>query len=338
MKKLLITGLLIIALILTSCSKQNAKSNPLPDNTGTENTNIQEPTDKNSSDKSAAPSGEEFTIGILPAESAIPIILAKEKGFFDEAGIKVKIQSFSSPNDRNVAVQAKELDAAIADVMTVASFMQNGIEMIITSDISEDFKILSSPASGITEMSGLAGKKVSLVRNFILEYIMDQFAAKYGFTYEIVEIPSFSGRAEALLSNQIDGVVYTEPQAGMLVKQGAHLIGSSKEAGIKGGTLLFTKEMIQNKPNDIAAFYKAYNKAIDYMNATEASEYSSILTEYQFPEAITAYLSGIKGDFQYADKISKDQFDNIIAWTLEKGLITKAFTYEELTDLSFINK
>lgn len=338
MKKLLITGLLIIALILTSCSNQNAKSNPLPDNTGTENTNIQEPTDKNSSDKSAAPSGEEFTIGILPAESAIPIILAKEKGFFDEAGIKVKIQSFSSPNDRNVAVQAKELDAAIADVMTVASFMQNGIEMVITSDISEDFKILSSPASGITEMSGLAGKKVSLVRNFILEYIMDQFAAKYGFTYEIVEIPSFSGRAEALLSNQIDGVVYTEPQAGMLVKQGAHLIGSSKEAGIKGGTLLFTKEMIQNKPNDIAAFYKAYNKAIDYMNATEASEYSSILTEYQFPEAITAYLSGIKGDFQYADKISKDQFDNIIAWTLEKGLITKAFTYEELTDLSFINK
>lgn len=338
MKKLLITGLLIIALILTSCSNQNAKTNPLPDNAGTENTNIQEPTDKDSSDKSAAPSGEEFTIGILPAESAIPIILAKEKGFFDEAGIKVKIQSFSSPNDRNVAVQAKELDAAIADVMTVASFMQNGIEMIITSDISEDFKILSSPASGITEMSGLAGKKVSLVRNFILEYIMDQFAAKYGFTYEIVEIPSFSGRAEALLSNQIDGVVYTEPQAGMLVKQGAHLIGSSKEAGIKGGTLLFTKEMIQNKPNDIAAFYKAYNKAIDYMNATEASEYSSILTEYQFPEAITAYLSGIKGDFQYADKISKDQFDNIIAWTLEKGLITKAFTYEELTDLSFINK
>ncbi|NLU51621.1 MAG: ABC transporter substrate-binding protein [Clostridiaceae bacterium] len=338
MKKLLITGLLIIALILTSCSNQNAKTNPLPDNAGTENTNIQEPTDKDSSDKSAAPSGEEFTIGILPAESAIPIILAKEKGFFDEAGVKVKIQSFSSPNDRNVAVQAKELDAAIADVMTVASFMQNGIEMVITSDISEDFKILSSPASGITEMSGLAGKKVSLVRNFILEYIMDQFAAKYGFTYEIVEIPSFSGRAEALLSNQIDGVVYTEPQAGMLVKQGAHLIGSSKEAGIKGGTLLFTKEMIQNKPNDIAAFYKAYNKAIDYMNATEASEYSSILTEYQFPEAITAYLSGIKGDFQFADKISKDQFDNIIAWTLENGLISKAFTYEELTDFSFINK
>jgi len=334
MKRLFIICILIITLIFTACSKSNTDTSPLPEKTNTEDTTNKNP----STNETATPSGEEFTVGIMPAESAIPIILAQEKGYFDEAGIKVKIQSFSSPNDRNVAVQAKELDAAIADVMTVASFMQKGIEMIITSDISEDFKILSSPDSGITEMTGLAGKKVSLVPNFILEYIMDQFAEKYGFTYEIVEIPSFSGRAEALLANQIDGVVYTEPQAGMLVKQGAHLLGSSKEAGIKGGTLLFTKEMIQNKPNDIAAFYKAYNKAIDYMNATEASEYSSILTEYQFPEAITAYLSGIKGDFKHADKISKDQFDNIISWTLKKGNITKAFTYEELTDFSFINK
>ena len=80
--------------------------------------------------------------------------------------------------------------------------------------------------------------RVSLVKNFILEYIMDQFATKDGFTYEIVEIPSFSGRAEALIADQVDAVVFTEPQAGMLVQQGAHLLGSSKEAGIKGGTLI----------------------------------------------------------------------------------------------------
>jgi len=299
MRKLFITVILIFGFVLSACSKTNTETNLLPEDTITENSNTIDTTSNDTlSEDTTIPSGKELAFGILPAESAIPIILAKEKGYFDEAGISVKIQSFSSPNDRNVAVQANELDASIADVMTAASFMQNGIEMIITSDISEDFKILSSPDSGITEMSGLAGKKISLVPNFILEYIMDQFAAEYNFTYEIVEIPSFSGRAEALLSNQIDGVVYTEPQAGMLVEQGAHLLGSSKEAGIKGGVLLFTKEMIQNRPNDIAAFYKAYNKAVDYMNATESSKYSSILIEYQFPEAITAYLSGIKGDFQ----------------------------------------
>lgn len=325
MKKILITCILATTLLLTACAN-NKDNNTVPEAEGT--------TD-NSTNK---PSGEEFTIGILPAESAIPIILAKENGYFEEEGISVNIQSFASPNDRNVAVQAKELDATIADVMTEATFMQNRIEMMITSDISEDFKILSSPESGITDMSGLSAKKISLVPNFILEYIMDQFATEYGFTYEVVEIPSFSGRSEALLSNQIDGVVFTEPQAGMLVSQGAHLLGSSKEAGIKGGTLLFTKEMIEKKPKDITAFYKAYNKAVDYMNETEASEYSSILTEYQFPEAIGNYLSGMKGDFQYAGKISKEQFDSIIAWTVEKGQIKEAYTYEALTDFSFLSE
>lgn len=281
-------------------------------------------------------SGKTLNIGVLPAESAIPIILAYEKGFFEEAGLQVSIKAFSSPNDRNVAVQAKELDGVIGDVMTAAVFVDKGIPMKITSDISEDFKILSSPNSGVTQMKDLAGKSVSLVKNFILEYIMDQFAAKDGFTYEIVEIPSFSGRAEALIADQVDAVVFTEPQAGMLVQQGAHLLGSSKEAGIKGGTLMFMEDVINERPGDISAFYQAYNRAVDYMNSTDVAEYSTILTNYQFPAAISDYLTGMYGTFQHASVIAQDQFDSIISWTKDKELIGKLYTYDELTDFSFI--
>lgn len=329
-KRLLAPLLLVFLLLLSACGNGNGNESAQK----AENAKKEPKTEA----KSAEPSGEEMTIGVLPAESAIPIILAKEKGFFEEEGVNVSIKSFSSPNDRNVAVQAKELDAAIGDVMTEATFKDNGINMKITSDISEDFKILSSPDSGITEMSGLSGKKVSLVPNFILEYIMDEFAKKDKFDYDIVEIPSFSGRAEALLSNQIDGVVFTEPQAGMLVKQGAHLLGSSKEAGIKGGTIQFTDEMIDSKPADIKAFYTAYNKAVDYMNDTEAAEYSDILTKYQFPEQMSDYLASIPDDIAHAGKIDQDQFDSIIKWTKEKGQIKKEYSYKELTDFSFIEE
>ena len=101
-----------------------------------------------------------------------------------------------------------------------------------------------------------------------------------------------------MLSNQIDGVVFTEPQASMLVKQGAHLLGGSKEAGIKGGTIQFTDEMIESKPGDIKGFYTAYNKAVDYMNETDVAEYSDILTKYQFPEQMGEYLANMPDDFQ----------------------------------------
>lgn len=280
-------------------------------------------------------SGEELTIGILPAESAIPIILAKEKGYFDKEEVNVSIKTFSAPTDRNVAIQAREIDATIADVMTAAAFMENGIKMKITSDISEDFKILSSPNSGITEMKDLEGKNVSLVPNFILEYIMDDFASKEDFTYNIVEIPSFSGRAEALIADKVDGVVFTEPQASMLVSQGAHLLGSSTESEIKGGTILFSEEMISSKSADIKAFYKAYNQAIDYMKNAKAEEYGDILTKYQFPDEMSKYLS-TKESFPYAKVVPKDSFDSIIQWTKEKGQIKDSYSYEELTDFTLL--
>lgn len=320
-KIFVLTTTILSMLFMSACSSTTGSNKVSNENSNTEKLTV---------------SDKELKIGILPAESAIPIILAKEKGFFEELGLNVAIKAFSSPNDRNVAVQAKEVDGTIGDIMTVSSFVDKGISMKITSDISEDFKILSSPKSGITSMEGLSGKKVSLVPNFILEYIMDKFADKDNFQYEIVEIPSFSGRAEALLSNQIDGVIFTEPQASMLVKQGANLLGSSKDLKIKGGTISFADEIISERPGDIKAFYEAYNKAIDYMNATNVSEYSETLSNYQFPEAISQYLSNMTGDFQHAGKISEDQLNDIIKWTKDKGMINKTYTYEELSDFSFI--
>ena len=283
----------------------------------------------------AAVTGQPLTIGVLPAESAIPIILAKEEGFFEKQGLTVELKSFTSPNDRNVAVQAGELHGTISDVMTEATFKQNGIDMTITSDILENFKILASPNSGITEMKGLAEKKITLVPNFILEYIMDQFAQENDFTYDIVDIASFSARSEALLNDQVDGAVYTEPQASMLAAQGAIVLGSSKDAGIKGGTLQFMDEVIQNRPQDLKAFYTAYNEAIDYMNAHSAKDYADILADYQFPDAMSTYLDS-QEDYPYAQAVPQEQLDAIIAWTKDKGQIDQAYSYNELTNFDFL--
>lgn len=329
MKKLitLLTLILSLTFPMTGCSTENTSDSENADRTDSNSTGEEQVLNVSS---------EPLNIGILPAESAIPIILAYENGYFDELGLNVYIQAFSSPNDRNIALQSGNVDGVIGDVMTAATFVDHGVPLIITSDIAEDFKILSSPNSGITNMADLAGKEISLVPNFILEYIMDQYAENLGFDYEIVEIASFSGRAEALLNDQIDGVLYTEPTAGMLVAQGAHLLGSSKESGIKGGTLMFTQAILNHRSDDIRAFYMAYNQAIDYMNITDVSDYSDILSKYQFPEAIADYLSGMYGTFAYAGVIDQTQFDDIIQWTFDKGQISKTYSYDELTDYSFL--
>lgn len=293
-------------------------------------------TEKTSASTEKKVSSETMNVGILPSESAIPIILAKENGYFSDLGLNVEIKPFTSPNDRNVAIQAKELTATISDVMTEATFKKNAIDMTITSGILEDFKVLSSPNSGITEMKQLQGKHVTLVPNFILEYIMDEFAKKDDFTYEITEIDSFSARSEALLNDQVDGAVYTEPQASMLEASGAHVLGSSKEAEINGGTIQFMTDVLKDRPQDVTAFYKGYNQAIDYMNEHKASEYAEILSKYQFPDAMSQYLDSQTEKYPHATEVSKDIFESIISWAKDKGQIDQEYTYDDLTDFQFI--
>jgi NitT/TauT family transport system substrate-binding protein len=272
---------------------------------------------------------------LLPAESAIPVIVAKEKGFFEKEGVNVELVPFNAPNDRNVAVQAGKLDATIADVMTSLTFHEAGINMKVTSDINEDFKLLTSPKSGIDSFEKLNNKDVSIVPNFVLEYIMDKMAEKNNIKYKTVVIPSFTARFEALLSDQISGVIFTEPQAGMLLAQGAKLLATSKEYNLKAGTLLFDEKTLKDNAKEVTAFYKGYNKAVEYMNSTNASEYSQILSKYGFPEAISKYLSsGVK--YEKAGKITPESFSSVLEWTKKKGLVKKDYKFEDVSNFKFI--
>lgn len=276
-----------------------------------------------------------LTFGILPAESAIPIIIAKEKGFFEKEGINLDLQAFNAPNDRDAAVQAGKIDGIIADTMTSLTYHEAGIPMKITSDINEDFKLLTSPNSGIDTFEKLNNKDVSIVPNYVLEYIMDKMAEKNNIKYKITMIPSFTARFEALLSDQISGVIFTEPQATMLAAKGAKVLATSKEYGIKAGSILFSESSITGKSNAIKNFYKAYNDAIDYMSSTDAKEYSEILKKYNFPDAITGYLNG-NAKYEKAGQVTEETFVDVLKWTKSKGTVKKDYKFEDVSNFEFI--
>jgi len=283
----------------------------------------------------AAQSSPVLRFGLLPAESAIPLIVAQDQGYFAAQGVTVALTMFQSPLDRNIVLQTGKLDGAIADAMTVLAFKEAGLPVTATSDINEDFKVLASPGSGVTTVAQLDGKDVSVVPNFALEYIMDRIAEKNGIGYKLINIPSIPARFEALLANRLTGVVFTEPQATVLVARGAKLLGGSKQAGLKAGVLLFTDAYLMAQPESVKAFYRAYNQAVAYINATPASTYAATLVKYGFPEAIAAYLgSGVK--YQNAGPFPAASFDDIAAWCRAKGTVKKSWTRESAVTDRFL--
>lgn len=278
---------------------------------------------------------QELSFGILPAKPSFPVIIAKEKGFFAEENLEVEVISFSSPNDRNIALQAEKIDGAIADIMTALQFKKSGFNIIITSDINEDFKLLSSAKSQINSIKELDGRTVSLVPGFVLEYIMDEMAAKNSINYEIISISSIPARFELLLANKVDSVIFTEPQASMLAARGANVIAASEDYGIKAGTIIFNQEVLANRAADLKAFYKAYNRAVKYLNTTNPEEYSTLLSKYGIPKEITQFLEG-NLKYKEAAKITAASYKSAWEWSSYKEDFAKKYRLEDISDFRFI--
>jgi NitT/TauT family transport system substrate-binding protein len=277
----------------------------------------------------------DLRFGLLPAESAIPLLVAQDKGFFAAHGVTVELTMFQSPLDRNIVLQTGKGDGAIADVMTVLAFREAGLAVTATSDINEDFKLLASPHSGVTSVAQLDGKDIAVVPNFALEYIMDRIARKAGIGYKLVNIPSIPARFEALLADRLTGVVFTEPQATLLAARGAKVVGGSKASGLKAGVLLFSAKVLAEKGEAVKAFYRAYNQAVAFINATPAAEYSAALVKAGFPEAVTGYLgSGVQ--YQKAGPVTQAMFDDIAAWCRTKGTIKKTWALGDLATDRFL--
>ncbi|QIK69727.1 ABC transporter substrate-binding protein [Erysipelothrix sp. HDW6C] len=267
--------------------------------------------------------------GTIPAEASLPMIIAYEKGFFTT---DIEVIPFQAPTDRNAAAQSGQIDGLIADVMTALPMIESGVDVKITSDINEDFKLLASPNSGITSIKGFDGKHVAVIPKFFLQWVMDTMAESEGISYEMMNVPAFSARFEGLLNDQFEGLVFPEPQAGMLIEKGAILIAGSQEFGLKGGSIMFTTDSLTNNRAAVEDFYNGYNKAVDYLNETKAGEYVDILEKYGFPQEMEAYIDNRATKYQYAGVVPVDQFDNIMKWSQKQGLTTQDYSYDAVTD------
>lgn len=275
-------------------------------------------------------------IGVLPDVDSIPIIIAQEQGFFEKEGVDVHIEHFKSAPDRESALQAGSIDGAVSDMLSAAFLTEGGFKVAMTSMTNGSYKLLAGQAmNGSTD---LTGKSIALSTNTIIEYTTDKMVTELGLTPEDVKktaIPQIPVRLEMLQSGQIDAATLPEPLASVAVKAGASVLGSSNSLGINPGVLLFKADVIKSKSAEIAAFYRAYNSAVDYLQNTPVSDYADILIEAAgFPEDVREELS--LPAYTKAALPSADDFDGVMAWLTEKELIKSAYQYDDLVNKSFV--
>jgi NitT/TauT family transport system substrate-binding protein len=279
---------------------------------------------------------QELSVGVLPDVDSIPIIIAQQKGYFESEGLTIKIEKFTSAMERDSALQAGAIDGAVSDILSAAFFKQGGFSVSITSMTNGSYKLLAS--GGINDINNLKGKSIAISSNTIIEYATDRMLSEYGLSPGDVSktaIPKIPLRLEMLKSGQVDAAPLPEPLASSAVKSGAIILDSTDSLGINPGVMLFSRSAIDNKSDAIKAFYRAYDKAVEYLKTARLSDYIDVLiSEAGFPEDIADVLA--LPEYTPAALPPQNDFDVVIDWLLDKELIETGYSYEELIDTKFI--
>lgn len=273
-----------------------------------------------------------LTIGLMPDTDSLPFIIAQEKGFFREEGIEVNIEQYKSAMDRDSALQSGNLDGAVSDMLAVAFAKSGGFDVKVTSFTDGSYKLIASKDSGIKDVKGLAGKDVSVSRNTIIEYVTDQILAKEnmdGDSINKVIIPQIPTRLEMLQNGKLAAATLPEPMASIAVHNGCKYVTGSDELGINPGVILFTAKAAADKKAEIQAMYRAYNKAVAYLNNTDRAEYIDLVIEKGgFPPVAKEALKLPK--YHEAALPKESDVVDCIKWLNSKKLVAETYSYQDI--------
>lgn len=300
-KKLISLAMAVVAVgTMTACSKPQEE-------------------EKNTQEKT------KITMGVMGSIDAIPLVIAQEKGYFVEEGIDLDLQIFKAAKDRDAALQAGELDGVLADEVAISIYQNSGIDMKITGTTNGSWTLVAGKDSGISSLADLKGKRMGISERTMIDYLADYIAVENGMNASDIEkiaIPAMPARLEALKNNQIDAAILPAPFNDTAIADGGVEITKIFNEDIMISTTAFLQEMIDKNPEAIKGFYKAYDKAIEYINNTDISEYEDIVIStvgYSEDTRGNIVLPELKANYLPSEERVQAVFD----WSKSSGIIEK---------------
>ena len=277
-------------------------------------------------------------IGVMPDVDSLPFIIAQHNGYFKEEGIQVKIEHFKSAADRDTALQTGKIHGAISDMLAVVFFNDSDFNVKITSKTDGSFKLISGKASGISKIEQSTGKSIGISKNTIIEYLTDRIMQASNIDVnspEKVAIPKIPTRLEMLNNSKLDMATLPEPLASAAIASGGKIVSSSEKLGINPGVMLFTKDAIDSKPEEIKSLYKAYNKSIKFLKEEKTESYIDfVIEEAGFPETVKKTLT--LPDYSVASMPSEKELEEVLIWLKAKELTTSDYKLQDVSNNSFI--
>lgn len=285
-------------------------------------------------------------MALLPIPDVLPVYVAIEQGYFKDSGIEVEALTVGSPIERDQLMQAGRVDGMINEISGAASFNRDQSRVKIVSiarspiDNSPLFRVLAAPQSGIKNVKELAGIGIGVSRNTIIEYISTRLLTADGVAPKDVvfqSVPVLPERFQLLLSGQLKAATLPDPLASAAIKAGAvDVINDTKLSQLSASVISFSNEAVTKKGEAVNKFMQAWDKAAAELNSAP-EKYKPVMLKYiKVPKIIHEDFS--IPPFPRKALPSKEQWDDVMLWMVDKKLVKESLQYEESVTAEFLSK
>ncbi|MFK2824807.1 aliphatic sulfonate ABC transporter substrate-binding protein [Bacillus sp. B190/17] len=235
-----------------------------------------------SAEEGKAEEKKKVVIGYFPNLDHVPAMIAKEKGYYEEAlgeDVDIEYKSFPDGGAFMVALKTGDVHAGLVGPGPVMNNFTNGADVkIVAGGSSGGTVIVARKDSGIKSVKDFAGKTfitpgVGCTHDVQMETFVKDFGIESNriggsMKHTTGKPAQYAGLFE---SGKVDLAAVPEPWGSLLVKeQGAKIIVDSDEISfgttLPNSVLATSGKLIKEDPELVQKIVNAHQKAIDFIN------------------------------------------------------------------------
>lgn len=212
-------------------------------------------------------------VGAAQGFNWLPVFVALEKGYFDDAGLDVELQKLGGVSKATQALLDEEAELAITPPEgAITDFVSGGDLRIVASNSNRlPMSLVARP--GIETMEQMKGGKVgtsSLTEGTAIytQIMLAEHGLSYPSDYDFVLAGIHITRWEALQKGEIDAAPQPAPWNFMAQNEGYNLIGEIPDyiPEVVFAAIIGNKSWLDANPGVIGPFLKALDKGYAFAN------------------------------------------------------------------------
>ena len=298
---------------------------------------------------------EPVRIGWVYAMANAPLLIAEADGHFEDQGLEVTLESFTSGPLIRKGLNGGTLDMAYIGVPPIVHWVAKGADLVIVAKVNYgQASLMARRDAGISRVEDLAGRRLAGVREksgmdvLLRGFVLGEVGGLAPSSLAAIETMPVAEMGPALEAGEFDAAFMWEPfVARMLARRTARVILNVNrvEPYYPWYVIAARREFVDLYPERVKSVLRAHRRAIMNLNSSPNAGNAVIAQAFALeeetgpdgkvysPEEIVKRARSRLGWEWDLNEDDRDFIERLMAWSTSLGFIEAPLEIDSLLDL-----